>query len=237
MYSEDLDKIVAFIKKINPDVVCLQELTEGYCVGIQKTGEWIAKELGYHHHCAYGPMILPDGVQTLMGNGILSRLPFTAVGSVVIQEGKMDAERIVRDERYYLQVSMVVDGKELCIGTTHLPFHPLFITTSVKQRMIEQILDNVPAHDRYILAGDFNSTPHTKAIKTFRQKGLRNAGPSLIQPTWTTKPFVIGHWNYSELRYRLDYTLNKTGVRSIAAKILRTELSDHLPILVNFELT
>lgn len=237
MYSEDLASIADFIKRVNPDIVCLQELTAGYHADIQETGEWIAKKLAYYHHCTYGPMLLPNGLQTTMGNGILSRLPFSSIESFVIQDSQMEGVKLIKDSRFYLQASIVIDDRELCIGTTHLPFHPLFQTTAAKQQMVERILEKVPTHECYILAGDLNTTPRTKAAKTFRQKGLKNAGPSLSVPTWTTKPFAIGPWNYDELLYRLDYVLHKTGIRIITASILNTELSDHLPILIEFELT
>lgn len=236
LYSEDINKIASFIRKINPDVICLQELTQDYHATAEDAGEWIAQELGYFHYCTYGPMHFPDGTQLLMGNGILSRLPFATTASLTLQGSKLDGSRIIRDGRFYLQASILLDDQEVYIGTTHLPFHPQFQTTHAKQGMIERILHQIPQSDHFVLAGDFNATPRTKAAMTFRRRGLKNAGPSLSLPTWTTKPFALGTWTYNELQFRLDYVLHKPGIHPVRAEILQTELSDHLPILVEFEL-
>jgi endonuclease/exonuclease/phosphatase family metal-dependent hydrolase len=235
MYSEDPRLIAAFIASVDPDIICLQELTDGYHDGLGKSGEWIANRLGYDHHCAYGPMVLPDGTQSLMGDGILSRLPMTQKNTTMLQEGVITDGKVTRDARMYLDVTIDADGHQLRIGTTHLPFHPRFQTTPMKSQMIGRIIGSIPAHGRYIMAGDLNTTPRTKAAKSLRQHGLKNGGPSLIEPTWTTKPFNIGPWSYESLQYRLDYVLHKSGVRAISARILSTELSDHLPILVKFD--
>lgn len=102
--------------------------------------------------------------------------------------------------------------------------------------MTEKIMAGLPSGDaNYIFAGDLNATPYSRAATLLRREGgLRNAGPALAQKTWTTKPFTIGPWSYEALDWRLDYVLYKAGLRPVRAEILQTDLSDHLPILVEF---
>lgn len=235
LYSEDIPKIAAFITAHRPDVICLQELTDGYKPGTE-TGRQLADMLGYHAFCAYGPMVLPDGAQTLMGNGILSRLPFVYTSRHVIQPGHREGKEITADERYYLEVGIIFGDTEVVFGTTHLPFHPTFQTTPYKQGLVEEIISHIPHDKPYILTGDFNAPPDTKAARSFRRVGLRNAGPAFAQNTWTTKPFTIGPHTYNELDWRLDYVLYKGRLKPVASHILETDLSDHLPIFANFEI-
>ena len=236
MYSEDIKKVGEFIASHHPDIICLQELTKGYHSTNSGTGEQLAKMLGYSAFCSYGPMILPDGTQTLMGNGILSRKPLVHTKEHVIQKGKVIDDKVLIDERYYLEASITVAGREITIGTTHLPFHPRFKTTPHKQKLVEEVISHIPPHKPYILAGDFNSIPQSIAAKTFRQHGLKNAGPAFHRKTWTTKPFSIGEWSYNELSWRLDYVLYQGAIKPIKSYVLTTALSDHLPILVEFEI-
>lgn len=107
------------------------------------------------------------------------------------------------------------------LGTTHLPFHPTFKTTASKQRMVETISTQASGYSNYIFGADLNTTPNTKAARTLRQSGLLNAGPALKHPTWTTKPFSIGEWQYDELQWRLDYMLFKGSLKSITQRFSR----------------
>jgi endonuclease/exonuclease/phosphatase family metal-dependent hydrolase len=231
MYSEDIEAVAEFVGVLKPDIVFLQELTNNYHESHLNTSAYVARVLGYAHYSAYGPMVLPDGTQAEMGMGIFSRFPLLDKQKIILQEGLVEDGKILRDERFFLQAAIEYDGKEVGVCTTHLPFHPRFRTTPHKQRMVDTILDASRGYDQYIFAADLNTTPGTKAAATFRKHGLRNAGPALTLPTWTTKPFSIGPWHYEALRWRLDYVLTK-GVTAQRAQIVETHLSDHLPISV-----
>jgi len=190
--------------------------------------------LGYHGYFDYGPMVLPDGRQTLMGMGIFSRYALDNERKVVLQPGILSDGKVSQDERFYLEADVKLPGGKVRVGTTHLPFHPMFRTTDRKMAMAKLIRRRaVEAGPRYVLAGDFNCTPRSKAAQALRQ-GLRNAGPALDVKTWTTRPFMIGRHEYDRLAWRLDYVLHGVGLRPVAAEVARTELSDHLPIAVEF---
>jgi len=66
-------------------------------------------------------------------------------------------------------------------------------------------------------------------------KVMKNAGPALDQPTWTTKPFHLAHRHYSGLRWRLDYIF-QMGLEMRSAEIINTDVSDHLPIVAELYL-
>lgn len=234
MFSEDIEKIGKCIQSINPDIIFLQELTKNYHSEYPDTGRYLADLLGYESFYAYGPMVLPTGRPAQVGNGIFSKFPLLNTKKSVLQKGLVQEGRILNDERFYLAASVHVSGANIAVGTTHLPFHPRFQTTPLKQAMVEHILEQIPGGD-YIFAGDLNTTPRTKAAVTFRRHGLKLAGPALRHASWTTKPFEIGPWAYEGLRWRLDYVFHKGRLKPVSSRLVATALSDHLPILVEFE--
>jgi len=241
MYSEDVQAVTGLIKELNPDIVCLQEITKGYDSRWDDVGAYIADTLGYFAHYQYGHMILPDGKPVLMGNGIFSRYPVINKQTVQVSYRDIESGGNVQDDRYYLQADIVApEGrgtpKNLTVGTVHLPFHPRFVTTPMATKIVDVILEKIPEQGDVILMGDLNRTPGTQATRRLRQAGLRNVGPALSQSTWTTKPFNIGRWHYDALRWRLDYVLYRGAGRRLNAQVVQTELSDHLPILVELEL-
>jgi endonuclease/exonuclease/phosphatase family metal-dependent hydrolase len=236
MYSESPEKIAAFVKELSPDIVCLQELTNGYHAQDDNTGAYIMQALQYEGYFSYGAMVLPDGVSTQMGMGIFSKHAILDTKKVILQHGQIEDGKVVQDERFYLQATIRIGGTRLTIGSTHLPFHPKFRTTKHKQAMVEAIEQYIPADTAYILACDLNTTPGTNAATSLRRSGLKNAGPALSLPTWTTKPFSIGPWSYERLQWRLDYILFSGPLKKISAETLTTELSDHLPLFAKFKL-
>lgn len=236
MYSEDPGKIADYIREVDPDIICLQELTLGYDERWGDTGELIANRLGYDRYCKYGLMLLPEGGQTAMGVGILSRYPLKDKRGIQIETRKTEEGIVRSNDRYYIQAEVgLPDGKTLTVGTVHLPFHPTFDTSAHVRTMSERIQGFVPASGNFVLAGDFNKPPQSETARFFRQNGLRSAGPAMRHPTWTTKPFKVGEWSYDELRWRLDYVLYRGELKRRRPRVLTTELSDHLPLLVEFE--
>jgi endonuclease/exonuclease/phosphatase family metal-dependent hydrolase len=235
MYSEDIEAIARFVQKTEADIIFLQELTDGLHMTHPDTGSYIADVLGYDSHIAYGPMVLPDGASAQVGMGIFSKFPLSDKQKIILQQDTWQDEKITSDERFYLQASVMHGGQTIGLGTTHLPFHPTFRTTSAKKQMVERIFGHSTEYSEYIFGADLNTTPHTQAAKMLRQRGLVNAGPALRHPTWTTKPFAIGPWTYAELQWRLDYILIKGNLQSKSSRVLETELSDHLPIVAEIE--
>lgn len=234
MYSENVEAVAAFIKELNPDVVCLQELTQGYQEATPDAGAYIAAALGYEGFWDYGIMTLPDGGPARVGCGIFSRFGGFGGERVVLQEGLVKQGKVVRDERSYVSLWVKLPSDiRLKVGSVHLPFHPRFRTSAHKLEMIGRLLEET-SEGPYILAGDMNATPRSKAVQALRGR-LKHAGPALSQKTWTTKPFEIGPWRYDELKWRLDHVLYQGALRPVRSRVVPTELSDHLPVLVEFE--
>jgi endonuclease/exonuclease/phosphatase family metal-dependent hydrolase len=182
-------------------------------------------------------MTLPDGNEALMGNGIFSRFPLTHKQTVSVMKRDIEKGGAVQDNRSYLQTTVEVsEGMALTVGTVHLPFHPQFKTTPAANSILDKVLASLPAEDDVLLMGDLNRSPYTRAARRLHEAGFYNIGAGLRQPTWTTKPFKIGSWEYDTLRWRLDFMLYRGNARRLRADVATTDLSDHLPLVTDVEI-
>jgi endonuclease/exonuclease/phosphatase family metal-dependent hydrolase len=83
----------------------------------------------------------------------------------------------------------------------------------------------------YVLTGDFNAEPGSYTINEI-EKRLKNAGPGMEEKTWTTKLFSYKGFEANKLDWRLDYCFATPDIEIKSAKIIKTDYSDHLPILL-----
>ncbi|MEK7453222.1 MAG: endonuclease/exonuclease/phosphatase family protein [Patescibacteria group bacterium] len=79
----------------------------------------------------------------------------------------------------------------------------------------------------YILCGDFNLLPDTKSIKIFEDYGMRN----LIKD-YGVKSTRTSFYEKSEKH--ADYIFISKGIKIKDFKVFNDEVSDHLPILLEF---
>jgi len=235
MYDEDPERIVEVIQDVDPDVVCLQELTAGYQQRYSDVGAHIAARLGYYGVHDYGRMALPNGRDADVGCGIFSRWPLERHKSLVLQAGEMVDGEVTVDDRRYTQADVMTPDGMVRFGTAHEPYHPHFFATVAKRAMTETILVELLAGGGpAVWCTDLNTTSGSQMIERIL-KVMKNAGPALDQPTWTTKPFYLAHRHYSGLRWRLDYIFQR-GLEMRSAEIINTDVSDHLPIVAELYL-
>jgi endonuclease/exonuclease/phosphatase family metal-dependent hydrolase len=138
--------------------------------------------------------------------------------------------------RVYLENKYEINGKIITIATTHLGYSHKFRAT--KTRLVEN--QNLCAIlrkkiDNYIFCADLNSTKNGLIRKNI-SKYIKNCGPELNRPTWTTKPFDYHGFKEDQLKYRIDYVFSTNDMNISKSTIINTEFSDHLPILVEFEI-
>jgi endonuclease/exonuclease/phosphatase family metal-dependent hydrolase len=231
-YKEDIRNIAKLLLEIKPDIICLQELTNGLQQQIPDadTYQYIAEQLGYTHHSVEIELADADWK---FGNGIFTRFPITSQSTAWIQEpGGVDYE----DEgRAYIETTLDIDGKHLTIGTTHMSYTHRFEPTDKKAQETDKLLDIIhQKHEQFILTGDFNALPDSPTISAI-SKLLKNAGPGVKQKTWTTKPFDYNGFVETELKWRLDYIFATPDVNVVSSEILKTDYSDHLPILTRIK--
>lgn len=230
-YKEDIRNVAQFLREHPADVICLQELTIQDIPEIGHTPDYIAKQLGYHHF--YKEIDLGDN-KIKLANGIFSRYPIVATNWQWINEasgtGHYDDEN-----RAYVEATLDVNGQKVTVATTHMSYTNAFVSTPRKKQETQQLVDILKVkQNNFIFTGDLNAAPGSPTIQAVSNI-LQNAGPAFNQNTWTTKPFSYDGFKETKLNWRLDYIFATPDVKTMEAKILKTEHSDHLPVWAEVE--
>lgn len=117
---------------------------------------------------------------------------------------------------------------------TIINFHGLWDATGkgdTKNRILqsEKILQFVKTiQNPFVLCGDFNLLPDTQSIQIFEQYGLRNLIREYkINSTRTSF--------YTKSVKFADYAFVSEGIQVVNFLVLRDEVSDHSPLLLEFE--
>lgn len=233
LYKERIENIVKFLKEIDADIFCLQELGINckFNPTISDTPNYVAKELGvnYYFERAYTK---EGGEIESLGNGIFTKFPIIRKQFFFTQLHAPIQVSYSDEERVYIEVDLQIDDTTLTIGTTHLSYVHKFTTTDKKKKEVDNLINGIKnKKEKYILTGDLNSPPDSYAISEL-SKYLVNVGPSYDEATWTTKLFEYQGFKEDKLRWRLDYVFATKDVNVISSEIIKTDYSDHLPILV-----
>jgi len=235
LYKEDIKNIVQFLKEHPADIVCLQELTINHPAQLIKdTPKYIAEQLGYHSYIKEIPLKKMEGKMMMLANGIFSRFPIKETHFAWINEttgsGGYDDEY-----RAYVEVTLDINGQRYYVGTTHMSYKHRFEQTTRKQQEADRLCEQLKRHSRnYIFTGDLNAVPNSYTIQAISNL-LQNVGPKATKKTWTTKPFSYNGFEETELNWRLDYVFATPNIKATSSEVLVTDYSDHLPILVEFE--
>jgi endonuclease/exonuclease/phosphatase family metal-dependent hydrolase len=233
---EKKENLLKLIRELEPDVVCLQELTIGstFQDGVNVT-EYLANELGFNQFHKAIPNLAPSGGIGDLANGILTRLPIAATDWKWIQEPHGGGSTYDDQYRLYIEATLNVGETEITFGTVHASYTHKFEDTPQGKTESDNLLAIAKSKDKsYVLCGDFNSLPDSYLVTNI-QKHLINAGPSFSENTWTTKPFDYNGFRATELDWRLDYIFVTQDIQVASSEIVKTDYSDHLPILTRFE--
>lgn len=231
-FEEDIEKVVDVLKTHDMDIVCLQELTQGY--RDQKhsdTVEYIRRELGFYGIHQTMPVVT-DSDSWLQANAIFSRYPIVGNQGHWIHEPSDDDTSNDQRRGYLEAVIDTQQNLQLTVGTAHMSFGepPNEAETNELVGHLEQ------KEGRYLFASDTNSTPYSERMRKIGQC-LVHAGPPFDQNTWTTKAHITPTYVATELDTRYDYVFTTPDIEVINARIIETDVSDHLPIAVAAEVT
>jgi endonuclease/exonuclease/phosphatase family metal-dependent hydrolase len=232
-YHEKYKNIIDFIKRTDADIVCAQELTtHGPANPNTDIPEEISKACNYDfYYCSSTVNFEGHEKDFEYGDGIFSRFPIKAKRHFKIQEKEDYGE-----DRYYIEVDILVDGKLITIGTVHLLFSPFFEITKQRLDEAEKLFEVVKSkHEKFILTGDMNAKPDSEVIKKLEEMFI-HADPNTDRPTWTTKPFSYQGFEANSRDWRLDYIFATEDINVVTNKIIDTQYSDHLPILTEIQL-
>jgi endonuclease/exonuclease/phosphatase family metal-dependent hydrolase len=234
-YKEKIENIVRLIQELNPDIVCLQELSiNGTYNDVHNTADYVKGELQYHMYFEVAQKLHHNDA---IGNGIFSRYPIRSTKKHFLQKpSSKPPQDFSHEGRVYIEAEIQIDDTILTVGTTHLSYTPEFRTTEAKKKesdiLVELLKDK---SDAFIFTGDLNAPVGSYTLSEI-SKYFTNLGPDLTENTWSTKKFDYLGFKTNKLHWRLDHVLGTKDIKVISSKIIKTEYSDHLPILTEIEL-
>ena len=231
-YREDPKNVLELLKSTEWEVCCLQEVMRGFHPEVSDVAEYLKESLEVDGFLATAQGRSEKGWS--QGNLILSRLPITDTFSYYIQDQSNDPEPSFSDEGRVL--AGIELSNSLKILTTHMSYTPRFEETDKKNAESERLTEYLKGLEQpFILCGDLNAVPTSDLLQNLIQN-YKNLSPDFSEPTWTTKPFSHEGFEVDMLSYRLDYIFGSKEVEFIESNIIKTEYSDHLPILSEVKL-
>lgn len=237
-YKENPDNIISVLQSVDADIICLQELTQH-----QKEHNYIDvpkylahKTNSFLHFQVAQEWPSAKGIETI-GNAILSRHELINKSYEYVQKPEKETTNDYSKEGRVVVFTTVDLGQiQIEVATTHLSYVHRFDETKQKLAEEDKLMELVlQKKENFILTGDFNVTEKSALIQKLTTQ-FKHTGPNFRQKTWTTKPFSYQGFEANKLNWRLDYVFCTNNLTVNSAKIIQTEFSDHLPILVEFEL-
>ena len=218
-------RIVAALLKIRPEILALIEVDIG---SLRSRGKdevrLIEEELGlknfvekikyplngwrklFHH--------LP--IFNKQANALISKFPFTKVRYHVFHEGTK---------------RMVIDATIKCPSPITLLVAHLSLGKKARGKQINELINIVnKIKNPVILMGDFNTFNGEKEIEDLLKKTHLNDKISLDK---NSIPLTEPAWHPKR---RLDYILVSPQIRVKKYSVLNFHFSDHLPLMIDFEL-
>jgi len=224
----NLRRIAALLDRLAPDVVALQEIDE--------RSRWAGNfdHLDYLRvhtqfaHSVFGINNRRTGLLNLSyGNAILSRFPIRAAETVVFGRRSLG-------EKGFLYVEIEVDGRCLPFVNLHLHFGSRTQRLRQLELLLKWLREKHQLHaSRWavppVICGDFNNPGTRDDATATLLSHLSVDGESALHP-------AAGLTFPSPLPQRaLDFIFLPAGCTMARCDIVRSMLSDHLPVAVDFD--
>lgn len=218
----DLERIAGVIREQKPDLVALQEVDKGVARTDRiDTPAELARLTGmtalFHNNFPY------QGGE--YGNAILSRFPVLSQTNTLLKMLRSGEQRGV------LQAVVQPPGKRsLLFASTHIDYRRDDAERLANVAEFKALPDRYPGLP-FLICGDFNDFPGSRVHTEMKEDFV-----DCWEPVGKGDGFTFAS---DRPRSRIDYIWVGRGentLRPLRAWIPRTEASDHLPLLIEFEL-
>ena len=225
----NLRKIARLIEKLQPDFVALQEIDErSRWAGNFDHLEYLRLHCGYPH-AVFGINTRRLGLFNLCyGNALLSRHPIVLTETVVFGQRSVG-------EKGFLFAEFDVAGRRVPIVNLHLHFGSREHRIRQIGRLLAWLREKLRERGAHwdlppIICGDFNNPGHRPDATAALLSHLSDHADYILHP-------VNGRTFPSPLpRRMLDFVLLPPACGRVESAVLRVMLSDHRPVLVDFDL-
>ena len=214
----DLNRIATFINTQKVDIVALQEVDRGT---LRTARRDLPAELGKltAMNACFGKNIDYQGGG--YGTALLSRFPILEMTNTHYQMLHP------HEQRGLLQAVLQVGGRKLLFLNTHLDYHNDDAERAMDVKAIKAAVEsrtNMPV----ILCGDFNEGPGSRT---------HNRLSEFLNDTWKQAGSGPGFTFSSGAPWqRIDFIWHSKALRPLNISVIKTSLSDHLPVIAEFSL-
>jgi endonuclease/exonuclease/phosphatase (EEP) superfamily protein YafD len=209
----EMDRVAAIVADEDPDIIALQEYFSEQSSELHPV---LRERYPYFAQCRGGKRA---------NIGLYSKLPFTVAegAGACPDDGKQRTARI-------LATFHLADGSSFSVITTHLDW-PVPV-----QRQVTQFAELREAVDAVggplLVAGDFNSTPWSYALRRFgEQAGLERQTRNLV--TYPLR-FTLRRLIDTTPFLPLDHVMTRGGIAVHELHAGPYSGSDHLPVIASF---
>ena len=211
----EMEKVVAAIRAEAPDIIVLQEYFGEQATDLHPL---LLADYPFFVRCRGGKRA---------NLGLYSRLPFTQVEDGACPNNAYGTTRTA----HILAKFQTGDGKPFSVITTHMDW-PIPITRQHEQlSALSAVVDKIEGP--MILAGDFNSTPWSYALRDFvARNGLVRETMNLV--TYPLSWYYFGAWRDTIPFLPLDHVMTRGGIVVHDLHAGRRTASDHLPVVFTF---
>lgn len=244
-----MDKILAFIKKENPDILALQEAQSGKGKALPqnfRTIELFKQNLEYKNYY-YSPSFAERTQYGLVDNGslIISTLPFESTKTIFIEfyyrrrgMGTNSDKYTKQNIKDFLNTPRNLQWADITVGKSTVSvfnLHGIWGTDGKdnprRLKMGEKIIEEIKKKENVILAGDFNMQPETQTIHRI-EKYVKNVFKDKLKSTFNMKRKT----NPELASAAVDMVFASDSLKIIDRYCPKVDVSDHLPLVCVFEM-
>lgn len=241
---------VSFIKKYNPDIICLQDFSDFRGEGFYSNIDLLKDTLGYRYSIFNRHYISNNLIRSWMGIAIFSKFPITDSGRL-FYPGKIHPETI-------LWANIKVAGKEIRVATTHL--QSMHLSRNEKSFPLEQEqwqdslvinhgskIEKLRYFQPYhaIQAGYLRAFLDTCTMPLLFTSDLNSVASSYVYHKvkgnltdgYLANCFGLGRtYDSWQPALRIDYIFCNKAIKTSQAGLFRASFSDHDPVLMDFSI-
>ena len=210
-----LDRNTAFLKSLDADIIGLIEVDTGSIrTGMVNQARFVADHLGHYstYQCKYGEDSLTQLVPIIRKQG-----------NAFLAAPRVHGERFHYFDAGIKRLIIELELAECVVFLVHLSLK--FRHRHYQLRHLHELIRHQTKP--VIVAGDFNTFWGDHEIYLFMQAaGLKSANVA-------GKPSYPSRWPRKEL----DFVLYGKGIEPVAFDVPSVQLSDHLPLVFDFEVT